>query len=80
MLLGSHLLARKKKFETMLDRISSLKREGNSEDTARSLRLDDIGWIGAPDCPRCKGPPRHLPQLYGELGRWNTDLSANNSG
>jgi glyoxylase-like metal-dependent hydrolase (beta-lactamase superfamily II) len=57
------MLEWKKKFETMRDRVSELRRQGKSqEETAKIVKVDDLGW-GSSALVK-----RSLPGLYEELG------------
>lgn len=56
------MVAWKKKFETMRDRITDLKRQGKSkEEAAKLLKLDDLGWNAGPLVQRS------LPGIYDEV-------------
>ena len=60
----SDMIDWRKKFETMRNRVSELRRQGKSqEETAKMLKVDDLGWGSSALLQRS------LPGLYEEVGR-----------
>jgi glyoxylase-like metal-dependent hydrolase (beta-lactamase superfamily II) len=58
----SDMIEWRKKFETMRNRVSDLRRQGKTpEETSKMLKVDDLGW-GA------SALTRSLPGLYQEVG------------